>query len=219
MSTTPTPSGTRTNGHRESLLEGAIQCLGEKGYARTTARDLVAASGTNLASIGYHYGSKEQLLNEALHIAFERWFGPLITMAEESSGDPWSTLRDGADELLGSLEENRGLIRALFEALAQVERSPQLRERLADSYEEFREALSDVITEMLGLSAADAPHARVLASLLIAVFDGLLVQWLLDEGSTPDAEEAVDAVTSLLRVQIAPLVRGLVRARLGRRSQ
>jgi AcrR family transcriptional regulator len=36
------------------------------GYARTTARDIVAASGTNLASIGYHYGSTQALLNAAV---------------------------------------------------------------------------------------------------------------------------------------------------------
>ena len=58
-------------GHREALLEGARTCLEEKGYARTTARDIVAASGTNLASIGYHFGSKESLLNEAIGQAFE----------------------------------------------------------------------------------------------------------------------------------------------------
>ena len=37
-------------------------CLREKGYAHTTARDIVAASSTNLASIGYHYGSTKALL-------------------------------------------------------------------------------------------------------------------------------------------------------------
>jgi AcrR family transcriptional regulator len=50
-------------GHREALLAGARRCLLERGYARTTARDLVAASDTNLASIGYHFGSNEALLN------------------------------------------------------------------------------------------------------------------------------------------------------------
>ena len=30
-----------------------------------TARDIVAASGANLASIGYHFGSKEALLSAA----------------------------------------------------------------------------------------------------------------------------------------------------------
>src|SRR3954465_1880025 len=67
----------RLMGHREDLLDGAKRCLYEKGYARTTARDIVAASGTNLASIGYHYGSKEALLNQALMSATED-FGEAI---------------------------------------------------------------------------------------------------------------------------------------------
>lgn len=52
-------------GHREDLLEGAKRCLLAKGFARTTARDIVKESGTNLASIGYHYGSKDALLAQA----------------------------------------------------------------------------------------------------------------------------------------------------------
>lgn len=52
-------------GHREDLLEGAKRCLLEKGFLRTTARDIVKESGTNLASIGYHYGSKDALLAQA----------------------------------------------------------------------------------------------------------------------------------------------------------
>ena len=52
-------------GHREDLLEGAKRCLLEKGFVRTTARDIVKESGTNLASIGYHYGSKDALLVQA----------------------------------------------------------------------------------------------------------------------------------------------------------
>src|SRR4051794_21864738 len=59
--------------HRDALLDAARRLLREKGYARTTARDLVAASGTNLASIGYHFGSKEALLNEAIQASFAEW--------------------------------------------------------------------------------------------------------------------------------------------------
>ena len=59
-------------GHREDLLEGAKRCLLEKGFARTTARDIVKESGTNLASIGYHYGSKDALLAQAYIALVER---------------------------------------------------------------------------------------------------------------------------------------------------
>ncbi|MGH3910201.1 MAG: TetR/AcrR family transcriptional regulator, partial [Pseudonocardiaceae bacterium] len=60
-------------GNREALLAGAKQCLYEKGYGRTTARDIAAASGVSLAAIGYHFGSKEALLNAALMQATMEW--------------------------------------------------------------------------------------------------------------------------------------------------
>src|SRR5918996_291356 len=97
--------------HRDALLEGAITCIQEKGYARTTARDLVAASGTNLGSIGYHYGSKERLLNEALFEAFRRWLLPLVERA--AAADPasaWEGLRDSLVVLFEDLEGHRPLI-------------------------------------------------------------------------------------------------------------
>ena len=59
--------------HKEDLLAGAVACLREKGYAHTTARDIVAASGTNLASIGYHYGSTKALLNAAVLAAMDEF--------------------------------------------------------------------------------------------------------------------------------------------------
>src|SRR4051812_27926978 len=53
-------------GNREALVESAKACLLEKGYSRTTARDIATGAGVSLAAIGYHFGSKETLLNEAL---------------------------------------------------------------------------------------------------------------------------------------------------------
>ncbi|GAA1582016.1 TetR/AcrR family transcriptional regulator [Actinoplanes couchii] len=60
-------------GNREDLLDAAKRCLYDKGYARTTARDVAAAAGVSLAAIGYHFGTKELLLNAALRQALEEW--------------------------------------------------------------------------------------------------------------------------------------------------
>ena len=81
-------------GHREDLLAGARRCLEKRGYARTTARDLVAESGTNLASIGYHFGSKEALLNEAIGESFQEWAERVreLALSIEPRGEPVSEL-------------------------------------------------------------------------------------------------------------------------------
>src|SRR5215216_6791081 len=60
-------------GHKEDLLEGAKKVLIERGYPNTTARDVVAASQTNLASIGYHYGSLDKLLTQAMVEMMGEW--------------------------------------------------------------------------------------------------------------------------------------------------
>lgn len=73
--------------NREALLEGAIRCLEAHGYVQTTARDLVRESKTNLGAIGYHFGSKEALLYEALTVCFRRWPERLASEAVSFAGD------------------------------------------------------------------------------------------------------------------------------------
>src|SRR5438309_886040 len=60
------PTEPAEKSHRDKILRGALICLREKGYARTTARDIAEAAGANLGSIGYHFGGKDALLAEAL---------------------------------------------------------------------------------------------------------------------------------------------------------
>ena len=66
-------------GNREDLIAGAKRCLIEKGYARTTARDIAAASGVSLAAIGYHFGSKDALMNQAIYEFVGDWATELQT--------------------------------------------------------------------------------------------------------------------------------------------
>src|SRR3954447_3852740 len=109
-------------GHREDLLDGAKRCLYEKGYARTTARDIVAASGTNLASIGYHYGSKENLLNAALMSATED-FGDAVGAAVGDgppAADPYERFEAVFTRVLEQYATYRPLWRATFESVSQV---------------------------------------------------------------------------------------------------
>lgn len=124
-------------GHREDLLEGAKRCLLEKGYARTTARDIVAASGTNLASIGYHYGSKEALLNLAFLKVTEEW-GELLTKQPDDAGRddgspraPLDQFRDVWEQVIGSYERTRAVWQLQMEVVSRVDSDPELQKALA----------------------------------------------------------------------------------------
>jgi AcrR family transcriptional regulator len=186
----------RVPNNREALLEGALRCLQERGYARTTARDIVAASGTNLGAIGYHYGSTERLLNQALVEGFERWFAELTQAAAQASHET-EPLAMIARELASTFDRHRPLVRSLVEAFAQAEQSDEIRAGLIEAYERGRELAGTLLTPQ----AREGPHSRVFASLLIAVFDGLLIQWLIDPENAPTGEDLTSAFAGLANVE------------------
>src|SRR3954467_6249271 len=120
-------------GHREALLIGARQCLEERGYARTTARDIVAASGTNLGSIGYHFGTTEALLNEAMFQAIEEWGNELqrtLTLDGDTAAGSLERFEAYWTRVIESFATHRQLWVATVEALAQIDRVSQMRQVL-----------------------------------------------------------------------------------------
>jgi AcrR family transcriptional regulator len=56
---------------REKILDTAERMFGEQGYAATSIRQIIDKAGVNLASVHYHFGSKEELLDEVLRRRFE----------------------------------------------------------------------------------------------------------------------------------------------------
>jgi AcrR family transcriptional regulator len=186
-------------GHRDQLLAAARQLLEDKGYAHITARDLVAASGTNLASIGYHFGSKAGLLNAALGTVFEEW---TTALARAAMADPHASPIERAHltwaTLLDSLTGKRPLLVSFVEAMAQADRDPDLREQLAGMYRNTRGRVAAMVATALGEGVTpDDPRCTAVASWVMAVCDGLAMQWMLDPASSPAGEHLLRGLADL----------------------
>lgn len=54
-------AGDRT---RSAIITAAERLYAERGFADVTMRDIVAAAGVNLAAVNYHFGSKDDLIEE-----------------------------------------------------------------------------------------------------------------------------------------------------------
>jgi AcrR family transcriptional regulator len=186
-------------GHREDLLAGAKRCLYEKGYARTTARDIVAASGTNLGSIGYHYGSTQALLNAAMLGAIEDWGDAvglaLATAAGDESDDP---LVRYWQRVIASIRSHRQLWLASVEAMIQSEHSPELKAQLAEGMEQGRSGLAALLTGQAE-ETIDEQTVRSIGSVAMALMSGVLTQWLTDPARAPSAEQIAAGIRALGR--------------------
>src|ERR1700722_17997628 len=189
--------------HREDLLAGAVACLREKGYAHTTARDIVAASGTNLASIGYHYGSTKALLNAAVLQALDE-FGEQMARAMGAGAVAGETTLERLERfwaaVIDSFATNRQVWLATFDIFTVAQRDPDVRAAVADGLEDARTLWAQLI---YGVDGADEQRARAIGSLHQALVSGVLVQWLIDPERAPSPAELAQGMQAIAE-QIRP---------------
>ncbi len=170
--------------------------LQDKGYAATTAREITSRAGVSLGAIGYHYTSTQDLLDQALAEGVRRWFEPLIGLLRQPEWAPTQgQLGPVLDLLLQSLASHRPLVITYFEALIRAERSPTLRTALAADFQALRTALSDGIAANISANDHDISlDPEVAASLIMATFDGLIIQWLLDPDHLTNGSQIAQTV-------------------------
>ena len=183
-------------GNREALLAGAKCCLLEKGFSRTTARDIAAASGVSLAAIGYHFASKEALLTEALMQAIVEWeaeFREALSRNTRPNATPLERFESIWSHLIGSFETHRAMWRANFDMFLQMEHVPAIRKGLGRALEGARSGLASLF---LGVDEAtiDKKTAQTVGAFHHALMIGVMAQLLMDPKQAPSARDLTDAL-------------------------
>lgn len=174
-------------GNREALTQGAKQCLFEKGFTRTTARDIAAAAGVSLAAIGYHFGSTEALLSHALFEAVGEW-GARLGEAMAAGGDP-AAVWDG---VIASVRSDRALWTVQYEMVGQIDHADPLRAFLTDYQRSARSELAGLFCSHE--VAAGDEERQLLSGLYQAILGGLVMQWLIDPQNAPTGADIVAAL-------------------------
>jgi len=193
-------------GNRDDLLAGARRCLIEKGFARTTVRDIAAAAGgVSMAAIGYHFGSREELLNAALVDAMSELSDEITAGLAEVGADagPAERYRALWRRMIDSFRQHRTLWLANLEALVQAEHSPRLRDQLVAGQREGRRGLA---AGLLGVpeDTVDEAAVRTVGSLQLALLLGAATQWLTDPDRAPTADDLDAGLRTLADLLAAP---------------
>ncbi|WP_255952140.1 TetR/AcrR family transcriptional regulator [Streptomyces odontomachi] len=183
-------------GHREDLLEGAKRCLLEKGFMRTTARDIVKESGTNLASIGYHYGSKDALLVKAYVALIEEMgeaFGEPAGAPTEAPPGSLERFREVWANVIRAVPQSRAIWLLSYEFLLQGDRMPEARRLLSEAQSEGRAGILPLFN---GVPEEDLDKETVETEgrFYQTILSGLMVQWLFDPDTATDADQLTEGL-------------------------
>ena len=184
-------------GNREDLLAGAKQCLREKGYDRTSVRDIANAAGVSTAAIGYHYGSREALLTDALFALLDEWGDSLgRALAPDADDDAVRGYQRMWDSLLEQFTAHPDLWIATVELFLQARRQPDLRARLAGGVGQGRRGMAGILRSVPEDEVSDR-DARALGMVQSALMSGVMMHTLSDPEHAPTSAEVLEGLRAL----------------------
>lgn len=181
--------------NRSHLIEGTLRCLERLPPERITARVIAEESGANLASITYHFGSKDDLVTEAVIEGLDRWLADIASgLGDLPVQAPAARFRRAVEVIETSRQRHSGLAKNFVGALAKAQHNTQVRETIAAGFRRSRPS----VASLLGLG--DDQEGLDAAGLVLALFYGLLFQVLVDPALAIDGDRMDRAQARLLRV-------------------
>ena len=178
--------------NRANLVDGTLRCLERLPPERVTARAIADESGANLASIAYHFGSKDNLVTEAVIEGLDRWLAEIAgRLGDLASLEPPERFQRAGEIYEATRRRHTGLAKNFVGALAKAQHDPRVGELLAAGFQRTRPTLAG----LLGLG--DDRAGEDAAGLVLALFDGLLLQVLLDSALAIEGERMQRAQSRL----------------------
>jgi AcrR family transcriptional regulator len=176
---------------REEILAAADAAFAKQGFRGASLATIAQQVGLSQPGLLHHFPSKEDLLLEVLRYRDERQREWVEQAVEDADSYAEALL-----ELCATNEQTPGLVR-LFAVLAAegVDDDHPAHELFKQRYRELREIVaSRFVSEQREGRLAPEVDPRTLAVQVLALFDGLQLQWLLE----PDAIDMVEALREFL---------------------
>ncbi|MGO1317248.1 MAG: TetR/AcrR family transcriptional regulator [Cellulomonadaceae bacterium] len=178
----PAPTGARsprasTARKRREILKAATEVFGNKGYSNGTLADIAEQVGMTHAGVLHHFGSKERLLLEVLD-----WRDNADVEGVEGGALPIGA--QTFEHLIRTAVANsqRAGIVQVFTVLSaeSVTDEHPAKDYFQDRYVFLRDALHRAFAQAYGEPTAERAEAIDAAcASILAVMDGLQLQWLL----------------------------------------
>jgi AcrR family transcriptional regulator len=160
----------------------------------------------SLAAIGYHFGSKDALMNQAIYEAIGDW-GEEVERALSEKGvptdDPLRRFESIMERTIASFGgSGGGLWAAQIELVSLLGHHEELRTFLASVQ---RDAAAGLAELFLGIDPAQDPEsARTAGSVLHAMFIGIMVKWFMNPKQALSAHELAEGLR-IIAEHMAPI--------------
>ncbi|MES2615589.1 MAG: TetR/AcrR family transcriptional regulator [Bdellovibrionota bacterium] len=165
---------------KQQIILATIECITRYGYNNFSMQDVARVADVSKGIIHYYFLNKEDLMMTVLdNVSTE--IEALLTSTE--SGLDVKVRLSNVIWMCSSVVQNkREYYRINMDFWTQIDQKEKVREEVARHYAKFRGAVANIIQQGITIGVFRKGDAQQYASLIIALIDGIALQWLFDEG-------------------------------------
>jgi AcrR family transcriptional regulator len=191
---------------REQILDSSLRLFSEKGFARTSVRDIAQAAGITDAAIYYHFASKRDLFDALIE---ERGFTTALESLEraEITVGPREAIPTIAQNALAFIYQNRDVMKVLMgEAMAGDAVATEEYQMLV---ERFRKAEARIMRHYAEQGQLRTEDVDELALQLVITVIGVFADYLMSSPTSPADETVPPALKRHVEVAMHHIVQGI----------
>ncbi len=191
---------------RKQILDASLKLFSDKGFVRTSVRDIAQAAGITDAAIYYHFASKRDLFEALIE---ERGFTAVLESLEraEITEGPEVVIPAIACSALEFLYQNRDLLKVLLvEALAE---DPVATEEYRILVERWERAEARILRYYAAQGMLRTAVIDTLAKQLVVTVLGAFADYLMSPSDTPKPAAPPRELMEQVEISSQNIVQGI----------
>lgn len=181
---------------KEQIVRATVECITKHGYHNFSMQDVARTAGVSKGIIHYYFLNKDDLMMSVL----DRVAGDIeeVLMRDMSViDDPVEKMKIFTAVSFDIVKSTKEYYQVNMDFWTQINQKKEVRKVISRHYLKFRETCCAVLREGIGRGVFKSVDPILYASFIIAVVDGLSLQWLFDE-TVYDYDTVVKTASELI---------------------
>ncbi len=183
---------------RTEIINAFYRCVVKEGFAQTSIRKIAQEAGVQPSTLHHYFKDRDEIIENMVDFFTETIVTHFIDQMADLH-DPSTRLYRALEFLFGPDMINDEYTGFFLECCVEARRNERVRQTLAQTFRRFRQTIIDYISNIKPLNRFPENEKNIYASLLIAVHEGLELQWYTD----PEAvclEKSFDLIRALIKM-------------------
>lgn len=181
---------------KEQIVRATVDCITKHGYHNFSMQDVARTAGVSKGIIHYYFLNKDDLMMSVL----DRVAGDIervLVSDMESIEDPAEKLKIFTTVAFNIVRSTKEYYQVNMDFWTQINQKKEVRQVISRHYSKFRDTCGMVIKQGIESGVFKQVDPILYSSYIIAVVDGLSLQWLFDE-TVYDYDTIVETARNLI---------------------